>query len=79
LLSGPKIASRNEVSFEGWRLRRTCGRLDGLAIPDLVVLSDPIKMGLRSTSRCLTIAKGAHTVEIRLGAPAFPSVGIEVV
>ena len=83
LLSGSKITSRHvKLFFEELATPEELSvRVDGLAIPDLdLFCSDPIKM-LFEINFTLpdSIAKGAHTVEMRLGSREFGAVGIEIV
>jgi len=83
LLSGTRITSRNvKLSFEELAAPEELAvRVDGVTIPDLdLFCTDPIKMRFEINFTLPdAIAKGAHTVEMRLGSRTFPSVGIEVV
>jgi len=82
LASGARITSRTvKLSFEELAAPDQLGVcVDGVAIPDLETFcTDPIKMRFEINFTLPdTIAKGAHTVEMRLGSRGFPAVGIEV-
>jgi len=83
LLSGVKIASRSVKLFfeELTAPERLEVHLDGAPIQDLdLFCTDPIKMRFEVNFKLpAKTARGAHSVEMRVGSRGFPPVGIEVV
>ena len=82
LVSGARITSRGvKLSFEELSAPEQLGvRVDGVAIAELdAFCTDPVTMRFEINFTLPdAIAKGAHTVEMRLGSRGFPPVGIEV-
>ena len=82
LLSGHTISSRSvKVSFEELAApERLEVRLDGAPVPDLdLFCTDPVNERFEVNFKLPdSAARGAHTVEVRVGARVFPAVGIDV-